>query len=118
MLYTSIFVKDKEYKARLTTKAIIELERKLKTNPVNALIEMGREEGKLPNLEVLLTFLHASLQSMEHGISLEDTYEIYDEMVEDGKNFTDLLNIIVKVFQDSGLLPKDEEMVKNAKRGK
>lgn len=30
--------------------------------------------------------LHASLQALEHNISLDDTYAIYDEFVDEGNS--------------------------------
>lgn len=109
MLYETIEIAGKEYKARLTARALVDLEKRLGTSPINMFIKMGQQEGYIPELEFLLLILHASLQAMEHGITIEKTYDLYDQMVEEGKTIADLLNFIVEVFQASGLVPKDNE---------
>ena len=49
MIYYSFNVKDKEYKARLTAKTCIDLEKKLGTNPLNVMMSM--DEKKMPSLD-------------------------------------------------------------------
>ena len=107
MLYETITINDKDYKARLTARALVDLEKKLGTSPINVFIELSQKENYMPDLTTLITILHASLQAMEHGITLEKTYELYDAMIDEGKDMGDLLNIIVKIFQSSGLIPKE-----------
>lgn len=107
MLYEVITIGGKDYKARLTARALVDLEKRLGTSPINMFIKMGQQEGYMPELEFLLLIFHASLQAMEHGITLEKAYDLYDQMVEEGKTVADLLNFIVEVFQASGLVPKD-----------
>jgi hypothetical protein len=109
MLYSTITINGRDYKARLTARALVDLEKKLGTSPINVFVKMGQNEGFLPNLEDMIMILHASLQAMEHGITLEKTYELYDQMIDEGKNIADLLNFIVEIFTASGLIPKVEE---------
>mgnify|MGYP000224796583 CR=1 FL=1 len=42
--------------------------------------------------------LHASLQALEHNISLDDTYAIYDEFVDEGNTLIELIPIIVEIL--------------------
>lgn len=109
MLYSTITINGRDYKARLTARALVDLEKRLGTSPINIFIKMGQTEGFLPDLADMILIFHASLQAMEHGITLDKAYELYDEMVDEGKNIADLLNFIVEVFQASGLIPKVEE---------
>lgn len=119
MLYTTFTVGEKEYKARLATKQVVQLERKFGRNPINLLAEIGQDGDVMPRIEPMLDILQVSLQTYEHGISLDDVYDLYDKMLEEGKTSVDLITLIVKIFQDSGLVPKEEELKgKNAKRGK
>lgn len=119
MLFTNFTIGEKEYKARLTTKALIQLERKLGRNPINVLAEVGQNGDIMPKMEPMFDILHASLQAYEHGITLDDVYDMYDAWLEEGKTAVDLITLIVKICQDSGLIPKEEEIKgKNAKRGK
>lgn len=107
MLYSTLTIKDKDYNLRLNAKSCVDLERKLGTNPVNVLV--GIDENKMPSIDTLITILHYSLQAYNHGISVDDTYAIYDDMVDEGKGFADLLKAIVEVFKVSGLIPNDEK---------
>ena len=110
MLYETITIGGRDYKARLTARALVDLEKILGTSPINVFIEMGQKEGYLPDLEVLILIFHASLQAMEHGITVDKAYDLYDTMVDEGKTIADLLNFIVEVFQASGLIPKTDEV--------
>jgi hypothetical protein len=118
MLYTNFTVKDKEYKARLTTRVLIDLERKMGTNPINILASVGANGEVMPKIEPMLDILHASLQAYEHNIKITDVYDLYDSWLEEGKTAVDLVQLIVKICQDSGLIPNEEEIEKNVKRGK
>ncbi|MCM1564925.1 MAG: DUF6096 family protein [Dehalobacter sp.] len=89
-----------EYRLRLGAAEIVNLEKKLKDNPLNVLLNLDGEG--LPRTETLLLILHASLQRFQHGISIEDVNDIYDEYVENGGTFTDLLSEMIEVFRVSG----------------
>ena len=102
MIYYSFNVKDKEYKARLTAKTCIDLEKKLGTNPLNVMMSM--DEKKMPSLDVLITILHYSLVQYQHGLTLDGTYAVYDDMVDEGKGIADLLNIVIKELEDTTFL--------------
>ena len=116
MIYYSFNVKDKEYKARLTAKTCIDLEKKLGTNPLNVM--MSIDEKKMPSLDVLITILHYSLVQYQHGLTLDGTYAVYDDMVDEGKGIADLLNIVIEIFRVSGFIPEattaEAEAEKNA----
>lgn len=111
MLYTTINVGNKEYKARLNAKACVELEKKLGTNPLNIFVKMlGNGDAiNLPSLGDLIAILHASLQAYHHGISVDKTYEIYDDFVNEGHNIMDLVAIVGEIYKVSGLMPEEVE---------
>lgn len=104
-MYTTITIKDKDYKLRLTTKACVEVEQRLGTNPLN--IFMKASNGEIPKLDDLLVIWHGSMTSLNNGISLSDMYDIYDDYCEQGGSFVDLIKLLVQVFQDSGFIPKE-----------
>lgn len=116
MLYTTITIKNRDYKARITAKACVDLEKKLGTNPLNIFIGMAQGEAiNLPSLGEMLTILHASLQAYEHKITMDDVYELYDSFVEEGHNYTELMPIIFDIYKVSGLIPEEVEVeTKNA----
>ncbi len=113
MLYTTLTVKDRDYKLRLNAKSCVDLEKKLGTNPINVFIDMASDNVKLPSIDTLITILHYSLQALEHGITMDKTYEIYDNFIEDGHQMSDLYLVIVEVFKVSGLIREEEVEEKN-----
>lgn len=111
MLYTTVTIKEKDYKCRLNAKACVDLERKLKTNPVNILMDLQNE--KFPPLGQILMIFHATLQELQHGIKEDEIFDLYDAYCEDGKNYIDFINeIIMPVMVNAGLLPNEDEAKK------
>jgi hypothetical protein len=68
-------------------------------------------------VEDIIMILHASLQALEHNISLDDTYAIYDEFVDEGNTLIELIPIIVEIFKVSGFFKKIDNS-KNAQQAK
>lgn len=116
MLYTVLNVDGKEYKCRLTAKACVDLERRMGQNPLNVFTDI-QKTNELPKVEDIITILHASLQALEHNISLEDTYDIYDKFVDEGNTLLELIPIIVDVFKVSGFF-KEVDNSKNVQQAK
>lgn len=104
MMYVDFTAGNKDYKLRLTTKDIVALERHLGCNPL-AIFGNG---DTLPTLTAMVQVLHASLQSMNHGIAMSDAYDIFDAWLADGHVMTDFLQIMVDVYKVSGLIKSDE----------
>ena len=96
---------DKEYKLRLSTRAIVTLEKSIGCNP---LMIFGNGDT-VPTITVMVAVLHASLQQMNHGITLNDAYDIFDEYLADGNAPTDFIQVIIEIYQVSGLIPKENE---------
>ena len=113
MISINLVVGDKEYKCKLNTKSLVNLEKRLGMNPLNIFMNIG--ENNLPKLEDMLIILHESLQSLEHGISMEDVYDIYDSFIEDGNTFVDFIPVIMDIYKTSGLI---KEQKKADKKGK
>ena len=111
-MFTTLTIKDKDYKLKLDAKASIELEKKLGTNPLNLLMKINNN-NELPSLNTLLTIIHASMQAFNHGISLDDMYGIYDDFVEEGHTMLDLVPVIIEIFKVSGFINSAEEDAKN-----
>lgn len=113
MLYTVINIGGIDYKARLTAKSCVDVEKKLGTNPLNVLGDIATS-GKMPKLETLMIILHASLQAYQHNITLDKTYEIYDEFINEGNTLMELVPIIMDIFKVSGFFKEEEQEAKNA----
>lgn len=112
MLYCEFTAGGKEYKLRLTTRNIVALERQLGCNP---LMIFGIEGDKIPTISDMVAVLHASLQALEHGISLEKAYDIFDAYLEDGHTSVDFIKVIMEVYQVSGIINKELEEEENEK---
>ena len=114
MLFYTFTIGNKDYKARLSAKNCVELEKKLGTNPLNVFMKIAQTQ-ELPDIESLVLILHASLQKFQSNISLEKTYDIYDEFIDEGKTMIDLIPILLEIFKVSGLIPEEtDEEGKNA----
>lgn len=111
MLYTTWTVGGEDYRLRLTTKATVDLEKKLGRNPLSAFVDMG--EGKLPTMSETALLLQAAMQPLNHGITEAKTYDLMDAYFEEGHNLFDLVPVLVEVFQVSGLMGKEEPDEKN-----
>lgn len=110
MLYYNFKIGDNEYKCKLTTKDLVEVERRLKKNPLTVFMSITNNE--LPKMEDMLTIFHASLQSYNHGISMEEVYDIYDDYVDSGKTFVDFIPEIMEIYKVSGLIKEDKKTTK------
>lgn len=106
MMFYEFTAGNKEYKLRLTTRNIISLEKQLGCNPLGI---FGNGEV-LPTVTQMVAVLHASLQSMQHGIDMAAAFDIFDDFLADGHNMTDFLPVIVEVYKVSGLISKDKEV--------
>lgn len=114
MNYIEFSAGNKDYKLRLNTRNTVLLEKQLECNPLSI---FGDGET-IPTVTVMVAILHASMQQYNHGIGLNDAYDIFDAWLADGNSTTDFIPIILEIYKASGIIPKDEvkdlEEVKNA----
>ena len=110
MNYIDFTAGNKDYKLRLNTLNTILLEKQLGCNPLSI---FGDGET-IPTITTMVAILHASLQQYNHGISLNDAYDIFDAWLADGNSTTDFIPIILEIYKASGIIPKDEVETKNA----
>lgn len=113
MLYHVLTIKDKDYKCRLAAKECVELEKKLGTNPLNVLMKIAQSQ-EVPSVEVIITILHAALQKYQHNMTMNAVYDLYDDYTDEGHNIMDLITVIMDIMKVSGLIPEENEEVKNA----
>ena len=71
------------------------------------------EGADIPTVTTMVAILHASLQQYNHGISLTDAYDIFDEWLSDGHVVTDFLGIIIGIYKVSGLIKEGRVAEKN-----
>lgn len=105
MNYVDFTAGNNTYKLRLTTRSIVALEKQMGCNPL-AIFGNG---DKIPTITIMVQILHASLQALEHSISLDKAYDIFDTWLADGHAMTDFIPIIIEIYKASGLIQGDGE---------
>lgn len=106
MNYVNFEVGNKTYKLRLNTRNVVLLEKQLGCNPIGI---FGADYETIPSITTMVAVLHASLQQYNHGISLNDAYDIFDEFLDNGNATTDFIPVILEVYRASGIIPKETE---------
>ena len=104
MMYVDFQAGTKEYKLRLTTRAVVALEKTIGCNPL-AIFGSG---DTVPTITAMVGILHASLQHFHHNISMNDAYAIFDEYLED-HSMTDFIPVILDIYRNSGLIRDDKK---------
>lgn len=106
-MYKIMTIGNKDYKLKLSIRGCIDLEKKLGTNPLNVFIRIQANNNELPSMNELMLILHAMLQPYEHGISIDDTYDLYEQWMDEGHGLIDLMNLFTEVLEVSGFIPKN-----------
>ena len=111
MLYVDFSAGGKDYKLRLNTRNIVMLEKQIGCNP----IAIFGDGDTFPTVTTMVAVLNASLQQLNHGLTMNDAYDIYDAYLADGHSASDFIKIIIDVYKVSGLIPADnaDEAEKN-----
>lgn len=105
MNYVDFTAGNKDYKLRLSIRATVALEKQLGCNPV---LIFG-DGDKIPTITVMVNILHAALQQLNHGITLDTAYNIFEDWLNDGNSITDFLPIIIDVYKASGIIKDTAE---------
>ena len=108
MVYVNFTADNKDYKLRLNTRNVVALEKALGCNPL-AIFGNGEE---IPTITTMVNILYFSLQQLNHGISLDDAYTIFDKYLEDGNSMTDFITVILDIYKISGII-KETSAEKN-----
>lgn len=109
-MYVNFEVQNKVYKLRLNTRNVIALEKALGTNPLNI---FDLEGNTMPSVTSMVCVLHAALQQYNHGITMNDAYDIFDAYIEDGHTLDEFIYIILDIYRESGIIPKEDNSEKN-----
>lgn len=109
MMYVDFKADSKEYKLRLNTRNVVMLEKQLGCNPLS----IFGDGDKLPTITEMVNILYCSLLQYNHGISLNDAYDIFDAYLADGHSATDFITVILDVYKVSGLIKLEDVERKN-----
>lgn len=118
MDYIEFKIGDTSYDLKLTTRNLVKLERALGSNPLS--IFMGIENNELPTLTQVSFVLYYALQAKYSAdfTNMDKVYDLYDEYIDNGGSLTELIPVLVELYQASGILPKDKEVSEGAEKGK
>lgn len=105
MLYVDFEAGNKAYKLRLNTRNTVMLEKAIGCNPLSI---FGNGDT-LPPITTLVQVLFCSMQQYQHGITLNDAYDIFDEYLADGNTVTDFIPVILELYRVSGIIPKESK---------
>lgn len=103
MMFLDFNAGEKTYQLRLSTRAIVSLEKMIGCNPI-AIFGNG---DTVPPVTTMVQILHASLQQYNHGITLDDAYSIFDTWLADGHTITDFIAVIIEIYKVSGVIRSD-----------
>lgn len=110
MMYVDFEAGNKAYKLRLNTRSIVSLEKQLGCNP----IAIFGDGTTLPTVENMVYVLYAALQPLNHGITLNDAYDIFDAYLADGNTIVEFATLLLDIYKVSGIIkPEVEEKEKN-----
>lgn len=105
MNYVDFSAGNKEYKLRLNTRNVVALEKALGCNPV----AVFGDGDSIPSVTTMVTILHASLQQLNHGITLDKAYDIFDDWIADGNNMVEFVKTILEIYKASGIVPSETD---------
>ena len=105
MNYITFEAGNKEYKLRLNIRNTVALEKQLGCNPLTI---FGTGDT-MPTITQMVYILHSSLQQLNHGITLNDAYSIFEAWLDDGHNVMDFLAVIIDIYKVSGIISNDAE---------
>ena len=106
MNYIDFEVGNKVYKLRLNTRSIVLLEKTIGCNPLSI---FGANNDTIPTITVMVNILHAAMQQYNHGITLNDAYNIFDDYLAEGHATTDFIPMILDIYKTSGIIPNDDK---------
>ena len=90
----------REYKLKLNTPEILELEKKYKTNLMNII---GSDKGGMPALTVMLDVTHAAMKPFEHGMKMQDVIGVFGKYEEEGGSQLEFYTkVYMNIFAVSG----------------
>ncbi|MFZ2538555.1 MAG: DUF6096 family protein [Oscillospiraceae bacterium] len=102
--FTTFKVGNEEYKLRLTSRSIVDIEQKLGKSIFYSL------EHIQDNLVGTVTaILWGSMQAFNTGITSEKTFELYDQYIDEGNSVEDMMQVILDLFEVSGFFKKGQK---------
>jgi hypothetical protein len=96
---------NKNYRLRIDIMSLMALEKQIGCNP----LAIFGEGDKLPTITAMIHILHASLQPMQHGITVNDAAKIFEKWLSEDHTPLDFLPIIIDIYKASGIIKPDTD---------
>lgn len=109
MMYVDFAAGGNNYKLRLSTRSIVQLEKQLGCNPLSI---FGNGDT-IPTITTMVMILHISLSQYQHNITLDKAYDIFDEWIADGHTMPEFIPVILDIYRTSGIIKGEEGNEKN-----
>lgn len=116
MLYTLAKIAGKEYKLRLGAQDAADVEKRLGRSALDVLLAMAPEDMDPNNMSLkgmatprvgdLCIILHGAMQKYQHGITLPQVFDLYDEHIDQGGSYEDFIGVLKDILEVSGFLPR------------
>ncbi|MDR7812077.1 DUF6096 family protein [Lacrimispora sp.] len=96
----------REYKLKLTTAVICQLEDKFKCNLLNIL----SNSGGVPPLAIMLSITQGAMKSWEHGVKYADVQAMFDKYCEEGgTQLSFMADVLMPIYSVSGFFSEDQQ---------
>lgn len=100
MMFYDFEAGNKSYRLRLNTRNIVSLEKQLGCNP----LAIFGDGSVIPTVSTMVNVLFHSMQQYNHGITLNDAYDIFDQYIDEGHSVTDFIPVILEIYKVSGII--------------
>jgi len=102
--FYTLTVGGKEYRMRLTASAIMSIEKKLGKSLFAAL------EGIQDNMiETIVAIIWGAMQPLNASFPFEKAIELFDEYIDEGNSFEDMMQEINAMLKASGFFKRGQE---------
>lgn len=102
----------RDYKLKLTTAVICQLEEKFKCN----LLTILSNSGGVPPLAMMLTIAQGAMKTWEHGIKYADVQNLFDKYCEEGgTQLSFMTNVLMPIYSVSGFFSEDQQTAMDEK---
>lgn len=109
--YTVWQIADTEYKLKLTTAVICQLEEKFKGNLLTLI-----SSGSVPPLSVMLTIIQGAMKPWAAGIKYKEVQDLFDQYCEEGGTQMSLMiDVLIPVYEVSGFFSAAQTETMNSK---
>lgn len=97
-------VGEEEYKLKLKTSTLCDLEEKLGTSLMNVL-----GNGNMPALKIMLTIAHYAMKDYNANIKFKDVQDIFDRYLEDGgSQLLFFSSVVMDIYKVSGFFTESQ----------